>query len=226
MSKQLLKATKQILTMSYYKNDQARSGQVVHGHENAVATKLLEAGFSETNKKDYPKLGKAVLKEWARNSVDTNLRIALADMPLGSIIVQPAGSQGFPDILVRDFDDRFIGFECKSTKNGTCPMWNDSLPRPNAVYIFNSGKYNTTTVFLGHDVITDALQSLLDKKEQEYKKIDNKYKKLVDELDIHNRGWQQKARKQHFQYGGKDKTDYFSHTKRTICEQNVLNFVK
>jgi hypothetical protein len=105
-------------------------------------------------------------------------------------------------------------------------MWNDSLPRPNAVYIFNSGRYNTTTVFMGRDVISQAEQDLLDKKEREYKKIDDKYKKLLAELDVHNRGWQQKARKQHFQYGGKDKTDYFSHSKKSICEQNVLDFVK
>lgn len=226
MSNQLLKATKSILLMPYYKNDQARSGQVVHGHELAVAIKLQESGFTITEKSNYPKLGKAMLKNWARIGIDTELRVALANMPLGSIIVQPAGSQGFPDILIRDFDDRFIGFECKSTKNGTCPMWNDSLPRPNAVYIFNSGRYNTTTVFMGRDVITQAEQDLLDKKEREYKKIDEKYKKLLAELDVHNRGWQQKARKQHFQYGGKDKTDYFSHSKKSICEQNVLDFVK
>lgn len=226
MSAQLLQATKAILAMPYYKNEHARSGTAVHGHEDAVALKLKDAGFTEELKINYPNMSKSLLKNWAKTVNETKLREVAASMPLGSYIVQPAGSQGFPDVLVRDFDDRFIAFECKSSSAGVCPMWNDSLPRPNAIYILNSGKYNTTTVFLGRDVISPEEQALMDEQEKAIEKIVNKYKQKLATLDVHNRGWVQKSRKQHFQYGGNLKVDYFIHSDKMMCEQNVLDFVK
>ena len=54
MSTQLHQATLSILSMPYYKNEHAHSGTVIHGHEDAVAIKLLENGFVEDNKLLYP----------------------------------------------------------------------------------------------------------------------------------------------------------------------------
>ena len=44
-------------------------------------------------------------------------------------------------------------------------------------------------------------------------------------IDKFGRGWVQKSRKQHFQGGKKEMTDYFSHPNRRQCEENVLQYV-
>lgn len=212
--------------MPYFKNDHARSGTAIHGHEDAVADKLLAAGFKEEQKVNYPSLKKSLLKKWAETGDEKLLRKATQHMPVGTFIKQPAGSQGFPDVLVLDFNNKFVAYECKSSNKGTCPMWNDSLPKPNAIYIMNSGKYNETTLFMGRDVISSQEYNMMLQQEKDIEKIVNQYKTKLAGVDVFNRGWQQKSRRQHFQYGGQLKTDYFKHVDRKKCERNVLNFVK
>lgn len=226
MCQKLYRAAKSILAMPYYKNDHAQSGSTVNGHEDAVALKLKEAGFTEEQKTSFKKLKKKILQTWAETGVDTDLRVLLKDMPKGSFIVQPGSSQAFPDILIRDFDDRFIPFECKSVKSSGTPMWNDSLPRPYGVYILTSAKYNETTLFLGKDVISKEELDLMNEQSKVMKQIAEEYKKKLSKIDKFNRGFNQKLRKQHFQYGGNHKVDYFTHFDRKKCELNVLNFCK
>lgn len=224
MSKQLHQAVQSILSMPYYKNEQARSGTVLAGHEEAVALRVEQAGFARHDKSNYPKLTKSLLRAWAEGGSDQNLRSATEQLPLGSFIVQPAGSQGFPDILVRDFNDRYVALECKSGKTGTCPMWNDNTPKPQAIYILSSGTENATTIFMGRDVITAEEQQLMDELESELAKIVKTYSQQLAKIDRFNRGWIQKSRKQHFQGGGNAKTNYFTHTQRQLCEQNALKY--
>jgi hypothetical protein len=223
MSIQLGQAARAILNMPYYKNQSARSGTVVYGHEDAVGKVLEQFGFTESQKSQFPGLSKSLLKTWAESGYETSLRIATTGMPVGSFIKQPAGSQGFPDILVLDFNNRFIAFECKSY-NKNKPMWNDSTPKPNSIYIMNSGNYNSTTLFMGRDVISQAEQDLMDEQGREIEKIVNEYKAKLKQLDIYNRGFCRDSRKQYNQYGGGAKTDFFKHVDRAKCEQNVLNF--
>jgi len=224
MSAQFHKAINDILLMPYFKNEHARSGGAVYGHEYAVALKIKDVGFTELQKTDYPKLKKSLLSKWAETSDDTELRIVTNGMPVGSYICQPAGSQGFPDILVKDFNDRFVAAECKSGKSGLCPMWNDNTPKPKTIYVLSSGIMNATTIFMGQDVITPRQQELMDELEKKLTVIVKEYKILVDAEDSFNRGWIQKARKQHFQGGGNAKTNYFTHASRAECEKNALEY--
>jgi hypothetical protein len=226
MSKQFHQALKTILDMPYYKNDQARSGATDAGHEQAVADRVESAGFTAVSKAQHPKLTKSLLRRWAEGGSDQDLRRATEGMPPGSFIVQPAGSQGFPDILVRDFNDRFIALECKSGKNGQCPMWNDNTPKPMAIYVLSSGVQNSTTVFMGRDVITAEEQSLMDELQTKLTAIVKEYAVKLTKVDRFNRGWIQKARKQHFQGGGSEKTNYFTHSQRSICEKNALDYAQ
>ena len=226
MAVELHNAIKSILAMPYFKNENARSGGAVYGHEDAVAVKFRHAGFNELPKTTYPKLTKGLLKKWATSGDDTDLRKVTKGMPVGSFILQPAGTQGFPDVLVLDFNDRFIAVECKSGKNGQCPMWNDNLPKPNTIYILSSGIQDATTIFLGKDVITPEEQALMDEEEAEIAKIVKKYNQKMAAIDTFNRGWLQKSRKQHFQGGGNAKTNYFTHPSRKQCEANALDFAK
>jgi hypothetical protein len=147
-------------------------------------------------------------------------------MPAGTFILQPAGSQGFPDILVKDFNDRFVAVECKSGQTGLCPMWNDSLPRPLTIYVLASGIQNATTIFMGRDVISPEEQELMDEEERTIAKIVKEYNQRMAAIDKFNRGWLQKSRKQHFQGGGGAKTNYFTHTSRAQCEKNALDYAQ
>lgn len=226
MSTELHAALKAILEMPYYKNEPKRSGVTISGHEDAVAIKLSDAGFVEIKKSKYPGLTKSVLREWADTGDDTKVRANTMGMPNGTFINQPAGSQGFPDILVKDTNGRFVAFECKSGQNGECPMWNDNVPKPNAIYILSSGKQNATTIFLGKDVISKTTYDLFAQQEAEIQLIVQKYKLLMEQADTFKRGWIQKSRRQHFQSGGKKKTNYFIHADRNKCERRALAYAK
>lgn len=226
MSAQLHNAIKDILAMPYFKNEHAKSGGAHYGHEEAVAIRIKKAGFTEVSKTNYPKLTKGVLKKWADSGDTTQLDKILAKLPNGTYILQPAGSQGFPDILVKDHSGSYVAVECKSGQNGLCPMWNDNVPKQNAIYILSSGKANATTAFLGKDVISPAEYQLMAKQEAEIAAIVKKYNLLMDQADVFKRGWLQKSRKQHFQGGGNIKTNYFTHADRLSCEKNVLDFAK
>jgi hypothetical protein len=226
MAYELHLALHSILAMPYFKNENARSSGAVYGHEDAVASKIREAGFSEEDKTSYPKLTKGLLKKWAESNNDTDLRKATVGMPAGTFILQPAGTQGFPDVLVKDFTDRFVSIECKSGKNGVCPMWNDNLPKPNTIYVLASGARNETTIFIGKDVITPEEQVLMNEQEAEIAKIVKKYNSKMNAIDMFNRGFLQKSRRQHFQAGGNVKTNYFTHASRKQCETNALEFAK
>jgi hypothetical protein len=226
MSKQLHTAVKNILAMPYFKNEHARSGGATYGHEEAVAIRIKDAGFTEVvkTKKNYPKLKKGLLKKWARGGDDTALREATQGLPVGSYILQPAGSQGFPDILILDFNNVFVSLECKSGKTGLNPMWNDNLPNPNTIYILSSGEMDETTIFMGRDVITPEEYALMDEQEAAIAKVVKEYNLKMNAIDKFGRGWHQKSRKQHFQGGGNVKTNYFTHHNRKQCETNALEF--
>lgn len=223
MSTQFHEAVKAILAMPYYKNEAARSGGADYGHEAAVAVRVAGAGFTEVNKDQFPKLTKAMLKKFARTCDDSEVKQALQGLPLGSYILQPSGSQGFPDVLIHDFDSRFICLECKSGK-GKSPMWNDSVPNPESIYVFASSSLNETTVFLGMDVLSEEERLIHDECEAEIKLVVEKYKAKSEAADKNNRGFYQDSRKQHFQAGGKKKTNYFTHTDRSKCEANTLEY--
>lgn len=226
MSLQLHTAVKNILDMPYFKNEQARSGGASYGHEDAVADKIRHAGFTEVKRELYPRVTKTLLKKWSTTGDDTDLRAATSGLEPGTFILQPAGTQGFPDVLVKDFNDRFVAVECKSGKSGLCPMWNDNLPKPNAIYVLSSGLLDETTIFLGKDVITPAEQKLMDEQEAAIAKIVKEFNQKMAAVDQFGRGWIQKSRKQHFQGGGNAKTNYFTHTNRQTCEANALEYAK
>jgi hypothetical protein len=140
-----------------------------------------------------------------------------------AFVLIPAGTQGFPDILIKDFSGNLISIECKSS-TGFCPMWNDNVPRQDTIYVFSSKKANATTAFLGSDVITQSTYNQFSDMEKEISNIIRQFKERLEHADKFNRGWIQKSRKQHFQQGGNSKTNYFDHCDRVKCEQNVLSF--
>jgi len=226
MSQQLHQAVTKILAMPYFKNEQARSGGANYGHEAAVEVFIKEAGFNPVykTKTKFNKITKKILKNWITTGNDTELRDIAKDMVEGEYIAQPGGSQGSPDFLILDHGNRFIGIECKSGKDGLCPMWNDSVPGHNVIYVLSSGKMDRTTIFLGPDVISDVEKQLMKLQEEEIAEVVKKWN--LESLAIGTRGFVQKSRKQHFQQGGEIKTNYFTHTDRIKCETNALGYAQ
>ena len=187
MSTQLYEAVKAILAMPYYKNDNARSGQTVAGHEAAVGLRVEEAGFTEVNRSAYPKLSKSILKKWSKTGNAGQLEQVLSTLPNGSYILQPAGTQGFPDLLVKDFSGKYLALECKSSKD-SCPMWNDNIPQQEAIYILSCAPpLNETTVFLGADVIAiemyrKSIKSILVYLNRQINSKEDLYKRVVNNI--------------------------------------------
>jgi hypothetical protein len=238
MSKKLFAALTKCLELTDSVNASAKTGNGInYTHEDAVIQILRDSDFSEDTKENYPKLSKGLVKKWAESGNDELLVPVLEEMKKGSFIPQPSGSHGMPDLLIKDFTGQLYGWECKSGKNGTCPMWNDNLPKQNITYILMSGKRKESTVFLGKDVILDKADKFWANAGKEadafYKMKEKEFIALG--LDKYNRGWQQKCRKQHFQsQGGRtprgktkiEKVNYFNHADRKQCEQNALEYAK
>lgn len=214
--------------MPYYKNEPARSGGSKYGHEAAVASVIQDAGFTSVDRSQFPKLTSSILFEWRDTGNDSTLRTITEGLLPGSYILQPAGSQSPPDILVKDFNDRFVAIECKSVEKNTCPMWNDNLPKSDFIYVLASGITNTTTVFFGKDVISPNIIILQQQMWAEVKAVIDKWNAQIQTEDdaTYSRGWLVKARPQNFQQGGAAKTNYFTHNGRSQCEANVLDYVK
>ena len=250
MSKELHQFGLDLQNLPYFKNYHATSGIRVNGHEDAVADLLVQNGFIKEVNKNFPKLKDGMIKEWEKSNFDPNFITNLSDtkyktkpnktfgmMPKGSFLLQPTGSQNFPDFLIRDFDGRFIIIEAKSGKKGPrqtpdpdnstpAPMWNNSLPKPfSVVYILSNEKVDGTTFFLGQDVISldqydhgqNCIKELIELYEDQQKRAP---------VDKFKRGWITKNRPQFFQGGGNHLTDYFKHSDRSICENNVLAFFR
>lgn len=225
MSQQLHTAMTDILAMPYYKNDNRKSGASTDGHEEAVAVRIKDAGFVEANKTNFPGITKSMLKKFAQDGDDTELRKVTQGLAVGSYMIQPSGSQGFPDVLVLDFNDKFVCIECKSGK-GVSPMWNDSLPYPDTIYVFATKKTDETTIFMGRDVLSMEERELHNKFMKEVGLLVDKYRALLKPLDLFTRGWLFRARPQNFQEGGAGKTNYFTHSKRKSCELLALEYAR
>ena len=212
------------MAMRYFKNEHAQSRNTTHGHEHAVAEKLTNNNFIETKIEECPLLTKNIIKQWIQTGDDKYLRDVISHIPVGSFIMQPAGSQSFPDFIIRDHNDRFISLECKSVGTGGAPMWNDNLPKQETIYVLSSGKHDSTTLFFGKDVISETVLSNQEDMIAEINQILQKYKVINDACDNFGRGWYTKIRPQNFQQGSSNITDYFLHKDRLQCEKNVLEF--
>ena len=244
MSQQLQTFINDVLGMPHYGNDNAGSGQKFNSHEDALADRLVANGYSEVVQTGYRinRNGKkvksrkfpALTKKSLRQAIDSANRqaeiaklvsfLGVPGLLPGQFIRQPCGSQSFPDFLICDTLGTFVIVEAKSG-NGVVPAWNDSLVKKDCIYIFSSGRYNRTTVFLGQDVLDPAREKILNDTHEQVRQIMEQAKLALEATpDVFNRGFGYYARPKFEQGGGNDKSDFFKHTDRDKCETNVLAF--
>lgn len=139
----------------------------------------------------------------------------------GEYISQPCGTQDSPDFIIK-YNDKIFFIECKSSK-GTKPTYNGGLPKKQYIYIFTSEKYNETTIFRGEDILSESKRQLLEKLRLDEIALVEKYQS--DPAWNDSRGFDYYPRAMYTQSGTWDKTDYFKHIDRKMCEQNVLNLL-
>lgn len=219
MSQQLEAAIRKIAAMPYYKNDQVQSGNYASNHEEAIASRLADHGFLSFGR---PVLKSGfnvyIMKEWLEDNNPTSILETTKDMLPGSFIIQPGNKHCFPDILLKDFDNRLIAIEGKSAKDK--PMWNDSLPRDQAIYVVSSSKRNKSTVFLGKDVIDPALRRELIKFHNKIKEETKNHN--LDLEQIYGKTWSLYHRPQYNYH-----LDLWSNTGlKAAREQAVFDFCK
>lgn len=182
-------------------------------HQYSVEKLLQENGFTHSVNLFYGSISKkerdAALSGGSLDSLQN-----------GEYISQPCGSQESPDFIVK-YNDKIYFIECKSSEK-TGPTWNSCYPQINYIYIFTSKKYNETTIFRGEDVLFDEKRKL-------YTELLNKQNLILEEFRKNpiwqkdSRGFDYYTRDMYTQSGTSDKTDYFKHADRKMCEQNVLN---
>ena len=136
-------------------------------------------------------------------------------------VSQPNGIQQSPDFRIYHGD--VIDVECKSSKQAF-PVYNSGLPKPGVVYVFSSQKYDSTTIYLADDIVTDEKRELYEALTTEYKKILTEFQSREGWNDP--RGFDFYMRAMYTQSGGSGKTDYFMHFDRARCEENVLTIME
>ena len=135
-------------------------------------------------------------------------------------IAQPNGIQASPDFRVFLPSGKIVDIECKSSKN-TYPTYNGGLPKKGVVYVFSSKRYNETTVFFAEDVVSDTKRDLYSELVSRLNEVLIEYQEDPIWKDD-DRGFDFYIRNMYTQSGA-GKKDYFSHSDRERCEQNVLN---
>jgi hypothetical protein len=134
---------------------------------------------------------------------------------------QPNGIQNSPDFRVH-YNGKTYDIECKSSKQAF-PTYNGGLPKEGVIYVFSSKKYDETTVFFADDVVSLAKRSLYAQFLERQNQLLQEFRALP-EWQNDERGFDFYCRAMYTQTGGKDKVDYFTHSKRGFCEERVINY--
>ena len=230
----------EILEMPYHKNYSAVSGAVhnIAKHEDAIEDVFFNHKLSKTEMpkitiptgkffKVGPKKGLPKTRIMSRKEIrDRWLKdIDMEYIPDNSYISQPCGTHDSPDFIVK-MKGKIYMLECKSAKGAT-PVFNSAYPKRNYIYAFTSEKYNATTVFLGQEIVSTKAAELYDARQQAHTEVDKKHDRILLEsgADVNNRGLNYYNREMYGQEGAKEKTDYFTHKRRSVAENEVREFV-
>ena len=132
---------------------------------------------------------------------------------------QPNGIQASPDFRVTLPTGKTVDIECKSSKQ-TYPTYNGGLPKEGVVYIFSSKRYDETTIFFAEDIVHETKRDL-------YRGLLSRLNEVLVEYQQDpqwedDRGFDFYIRNMYVQNGA-GKKDYFRHSDRQRCENNVLN---
>ena len=190
--------------------------------ENKIEHHIKSAGYTKLAEKpsQWKEIKEAILlKERAELIANTYGHVE-------EFMVTPCGSQNYPDFLIFE-DSCLFCIETKFNAQGSKPIWNSGLPRPNGIYILGSFPHLDVTFFLGMDVVTvneaKSLHDFFDKGLPEYSKKRNLYEGKTQEygFEVYIR----KAFNQTKKNNPNAILDFYTNSKREELEENVLNFL-
>lgn len=225
MTETLLTLSKALFTklngMPYFRNYAAASGfqQNISKHEEAVEDVFIKYGLTTWKPIGRDKITKDTFKSW----IDTpSLAIK---MPSMSYVYQPCGSQDSPDFIIKLAENIVLAIECKSSDT-TTPQYNSGGIKKNYIYVFCSKSVNSTTIYVGGDVMSPEQQKDIDELIEKQRELEREYNKKLQGHDIHKRGISYYTRPMICQSGGGSITDYFTHPEKAQCEKNVHLYVE
>lgn len=211
-----------LLTMPYFRNYAATSGNVhnISNHETAVESVFQKNNITQILSNDI-RLTTSINKQSVKNAIENKICI----IPHNTYISQPCGKQDSPDFLV-NINGRIYGFECKSTTGRYYkPLYNSGGIKADIIYIFTNESMNTTTLYLGRDIITKEQNNLIIELIKKQRELEKDCNDKLNEIDTNNRGISYYTRPMIGQQGTSEKTNYFSHENKKVCEENVLKFL-
>lgn len=224
IKKKAFKIIDEIHKLPYYKNYAAASG-AVHNfaqHEDAVASVLNNNGLLHWNPDNSTKPNSETVWRWINSTIE-NKKLD-TPMPDNSYMCQPCGTHNSPDFIIK-IDKLFFGIECKSA-DGYSPMYNSGGIKQNLIYVFCCKKTNSTTIFVGKDVLTIEQQSILDELISKQRLLEKEYNEKLKATDVNHRGISYYTRPMIQQSGGGEYTNYFTHFQKEKCEKNVYKFIE
>lgn len=208
----IVNALKEFITMPYYKNATAATK-----HEEEISKVLCKHGFIKWIA--GKKLNRKETMKWVTQPE------LCKEMPAGSYIEQPFGTQNSPDYIVKIHEGFILPIEAKSSETSYSPTYNSGGVKQEYLYVFCSKKTDATTIFMGNSIITETQQRLIDEHIQRQRIADEELNKMLSEKDTLNRGIAYYTRPMIIQQGGKLKTDYFSHLARKNTEESTIQYV-
>lgn len=155
--------------------------------EGSLQQSLKRSGFNQAMMKTDQVLGDYVrkIREEAHSKTESvllknTLCSKDSDMYKDFYIIEPYGSQNFPDMMVFT-QDKIVMLESKFTISASgMPMWNSNMPKKDAFYVFGSGKINSLTFFIGNSMLKEQTRNKLIELEEKIKAYTNE---LMDEFN-------------------------------------------
>lgn len=125
---------------------------------------------------------------------------------------QPNGGSKFPDFRVYTNNGTSFNIECKSSNTANAPMYNDTPPQKNTLYVFTSRKHGTV-LYMGDEINFEQ-------------HIFEQYKRELHDLAVkYNQEYQHEVL-----YGFRPSvrtsiSNYYTHGRRDQWEQNVKQYL-
>lgn len=151
--------------------------------EDIFEKKLIEHGYSTVEFTIDKELKKIILS--SETIIENNT-------DLFGYIREPFNSQSFPDFLIIE-KTRIIPIELKTCKDGDKPMWNNSIPKQNAIYLFMAysciPSKREVLFFKGSDVITKEASDIFKERLRQAQEQAKFTSEELTSLDKYNHGW-------------------------------------
>lgn len=181
--------------------------------------------FKEIKNENKTKKNKKTIQYTEKEIMNMIKNPNLSFIEPGEFIHQPLGTQKSPDFIIQVSKKCLIPFEAKSS-NTYIPTYNSGGIKLNYIYMFTSKKIKQTTIYLGSNIINEIQTKLIKDYIEKCRVLDKELNELLTKNDTNNRGISYYTRPMIGQKGQNDKTNYFTHNDKKICEDKVFDYLE